>query len=154
MAEAYLAPYAGRDRREAIAGFVEDIPLDDTHPSAAPLAAIADGLDALATVPVLLAWGPDDKVFSDLYLHDLEARLPHADVHRFVGAAHMVPEDADVAGAVWAWVDRPRGADTAQAAAPAPERRRPLWAALDRGDAADRARWSSSTATRSVHLLR
>ncbi len=90
-------------------------------------------------MPVLLAWGPDDKVFSDLYLHDLEARLPHADVHRFVGAAHMVPEDADVAGAVWAWVDHRAGPRTAAAAARRPRApRRPLWAALDRGDDGDR----------------
>jgi olefin beta-lactone synthetase len=138
VADGYLAPYGSRDRREAIAGFVEDIPLDASHPSAAALDAIADGLDALASVPVLLAWGPEDKVFSDLYLHDLEERLPHADVHRFVGAAHMVPEDADVAGAVWAWVD---GLDDRAAAAPQVlerQRRPPLWAALDRGDDGDR----------------
>lgn len=138
VAEGYLAPYGSRDRREAIAGFVEDIPLDAAHPSAATLDAIAEGLDALASVPVLLGWGPEDKVFSDLYLHDLEARLPHADVHRFVGAAHMVPEDADVAGLVWAWVGSLD--DRAGVASPAPERRHrpPLWAALDRGDDGDR----------------
>ncbi len=54
----------------------------------------------------MLLWGPRDKVFSDLYLHDLEQRLPHADVHRFPGAAHFVSEDADVAGAVIAWIEQ------------------------------------------------
>ena len=55
----------------AIEEFVEDIPLEPEHPSAATLDAIADGLGALADVPVLLLWGPRDPVFSDLYLRDL-----------------------------------------------------------------------------------
>ncbi len=58
----------------------------------------------LGEIPALLLWGPSDPVFSDLYLRDLEARLPRADVHRFVGASHLVSEDADVAGAVHEWV--------------------------------------------------
>ena len=56
-------------------------------------------------VPALLLWGPRDPVFSARYLRDLRARLPHADVHRFEGAGHLVVEDADVAGAVLRWLD-------------------------------------------------
>ena len=51
---------------------------------------IADGLGALAEVPVLLLWGPRDPVFSDRYLRDLRGRLPQADVHRYEGASHLV----------------------------------------------------------------
>ncbi len=101
----FHAPYRNRAQRSAIADFVADIPLDAEHESAATLDAIAVGLTQLAQVPALLLWGPRDKVFSDLYLHDLEQRLPHADVHRFPGAAHFVAEDADVAGAVVAWIE-------------------------------------------------
>ncbi len=126
---AYLAPYATAEQRGAIARFVEDIPVEPSHPSAATLDEVATGLGQLAGVPTLLLWGPDDPVFSDMYLHDLEQRLPHADVHRFVGAGHMVTDDADVAGAVYAWVadltaPRPTG--------PPPTAREPLWAGLER----------------------
>lgn len=104
----FHAPYRKRSQRTAIADFVADIPLDAEHESAATLDAIAADLQQLAHVPALLLWGPRDKVFSDLYLHDLEERLPHADVHRFPGAAHFVSEDADVAGAVVAWIEQYR----------------------------------------------
>ena len=117
--DAYAAPYPTPERRQAIGGFVEDIPLDPSHPSAPTLDAIAAGLGDLGDVPALLLWGPSDPVFSDLYLDDLQARLPHADVHRFVGASHLVPEDADLAGSVRTWVGdlaAPSGAPAASGA--------------------------------------
>ncbi len=124
--QAFLAPYQGRERRAAIEHFVEDIPLEEGHPSADRLDAIADGIGpSLADTPVLMLWGPSDPVFSDLYLHDLERRLPHANVHRFVGAAHFVSEDADVVTPIWDWL-----APTRRPPAPLPpsrERRSPLW---------------------------
>ena len=75
-----------------------------SHPSAEALDRIVADVATLADVPALLLWGPSDPVFSDIYLRDLEARLPGADVHRFVGASHLVSEEADVAGAVHEWV--------------------------------------------------
>ncbi len=102
--DGFNAPYKSAVRRAAIEDFVSDIPLDSSHESAAVLDEIAAGMDALASTPALLLWGPRDKVFSDLYLHDLERRLPHASVHRYPKAAHFVTEDADVAGAVRDWL--------------------------------------------------
>lgn len=101
----FLAPYRTPDRRQAIETFVRDIPLEDDHPTQAVLDGVADGCRLLANTPTLLLWGARDLVFSDLYLHDLEGRLPHADVHRWPHAGHFVTEDADVAGAVGAWLD-------------------------------------------------
>lgn len=109
----FVAPYLERDRRTAIADFVADIPLDPAHESASTLDAIAAGLSELADIPTLLLWGPRDHVFGDLYLHDLESRLPHAQVHRFPQASHFVMEDADVAGAVSAWLPTLNPATTA-----------------------------------------
>ncbi len=108
----YYAPYADATRRRAIEAFVRDIPLDPGDTSEEPLTAIAEGLGVLADVPVLLLWGPRDPVFSDIYLRDLLGRLPHADVHRYEGSSHFVPEDAptfaaDVAAWVAARVDAP-----------------------------------------------
>ena len=98
--EAYQAPYLTADRRTAIGNFVEDIPLSDDHPSRRALDEVAGGLADLAEVSTLLLWGPSDPVFSDLYLRDLAGRLPAAEIHRFEGAGHLLPEDADVASAV------------------------------------------------------
>ena len=100
----FHAPYNKPSRRAAIADFVNDIPLDPEHESKSTLDKIADGLSTLADIPALLLWGPRDKVFSNLYLHDLEKRLPHASVHRYPTAAHFVTEDADVSGAIRDWL--------------------------------------------------
>lgn len=107
----YLAPYDTPGRREAIGAFVADIPLAPSHPSWPALTGIAAGLDAIADVPALLVWGARDLVFSDLYLHDMERRLPQAEVHRFAAAAHFVTEDADAVGVIVDWLGalgRPR----------------------------------------------
>ncbi|MEM9609201.1 MAG: alpha/beta fold hydrolase [Actinomycetota bacterium] len=125
----YRAPYGSADRREGIEAFVEDIPLDDAHPSRPALDDLAARMTELAAVPALLLWGTADPVFGEAYLHDLEARLPEADVHRFVGAGHLTPEDADVAGAVLDWIERP------PASPPAPPSDRPrLWDPIGAAD--------------------
>ncbi|MEE1617258.1 alpha/beta fold hydrolase [Brachybacterium sp. J153] len=101
--DAYLAPYRGRSRRLGIDQFVADIPAAADHPSRATLERVAQGLTELH-VPTLMAWGPRDITFSDRFLRDLLTRVPHADVHRFEGASHLVWEDADVAGLVADWL--------------------------------------------------
>ncbi|WP_370275984.1 alpha/beta fold hydrolase [Georgenia sp. SYP-B2076] len=119
---AYKAPYRSVRDRRGIGAFVEDIPVDAAHPSHAELARLAAGVGALG-VPALIMWGPKDPVFYERYLRDLLTRLPHADVHRFEGAGHLVVEDADVAGTVVTWLDRRRlgrDASGAPAAARAP----------------------------------
>ena len=137
--DAYHAPYRSAARRAGIGAFVQDIPLDPSHPSAAAIDRIVADVDTLRAVPALLLWGPSDPVFSDLYLRDLEARLPGADVHRFVGASHLVSEEADVAGAVHEWVaplHRASPISTSPINTPpavaAPVARAPAWAGLDR----------------------
>src|SRR5690606_27677679 len=101
--DAYLAPYRSRSRRRGIDQFVADIPAAADHPSRATLDRVAEGLTHLQ-VPTLFAWGPRDITFSDRFLRDLIQRVPHADVHRFEGASHLVWEDADVAGLVAQWL--------------------------------------------------
>ncbi|WP_456786377.1 alpha/beta fold hydrolase [Cellulomonas sp. P5_C5] len=106
VADGFRAPYRTADLRAGIGGFVADIPATADHPSRPELDRIAAGVRGL-DVPALLLWGPRDPVFSARYLRDLRERLPHADVHRFEGAGHLVVEDADVAGAVLRWLDAP-----------------------------------------------
>jgi acyl-CoA synthetase (AMP-forming)/AMP-acid ligase II/pimeloyl-ACP methyl ester carboxylesterase len=99
---AFAAPYRGAGRRRAIGDFVADIPFAAEDPSHPALAAITSGITGW-DVPALLLWGPRDPVFGEQYLRDLRRRLPRADVHRYAGASHLLPEDApryaeDVAG--------------------------------------------------------
>ncbi|MCZ9880180.1 alpha/beta fold hydrolase [Arthrobacter sp. B2a2-09] len=102
--KAYMAPYRGAHRRHGVGNFVADIPADASHPSFPALKRVAEGLCGLK-VPALMLWGPRDPIFSDRYLKDLISRLPHADVHRFEGAGHLVGEDRDIATPVFQWLD-------------------------------------------------
>ncbi|MGC5170501.1 alpha/beta fold hydrolase [Microbacterium sp. DT81.1] len=120
--DAYRAPYRSPGRREGIGGFVADIPADRRSESFSELERIASGVAALG-VPALMLWGPEDPIFSDRYLDDLADRLPHADIHRFEGAGHLLAEDRPYADAVLAWLgdnlDRLTGAP-ANSRVPAP----------------------------------
>lgn len=142
--DAFAAPYASPARRQAVGDFVADIPLDGSHPSAARLDAIAAGVRTLGDVPALLLWGPRDPVFSDVYLRDLRKRMPHADVHRYEQASHLVVEDAPWAVSdAWSWIegldDRPTplrpngfrdGLTPADGEAGADGSSRPIWSGL------------------------
>ena len=137
VADAYRAPYRRANRREGIAAFVSDIPLEPDHPSRATLEKVAADLEQLADVPALLLWGPRDPVFADRYLRDLQQRLPQAQTHRFDGAGHLVVEDAPVAEVVAEFAadlaaghGRDLKLNSPLLAASGAERR-PLWAALD-----------------------
>ncbi|WP_165067202.1 alpha/beta fold hydrolase [Marisediminicola senii] len=153
VADGYRAPYRTADRRGGIGGFVADIPVGVdksgvAHESIAELDRIAEGIRSIG-VPALMLWGPRDPIFSDRYLDDLAERMPHADVHRFEGAGHLVAEDADYVHPVLSWLADLRAAepatdgspaDDASTPAPAPDGRaaaasapdyRPLWRHLD-----------------------
>ncbi len=128
---AYAAPYRSARRRRSVGDFVADIPFREGHPSRPVQEEIAEGIRGL-DVPALLLWGPRDPVFGERYLTDLRGRLPRAQVHRFEGASHLLPEDApQYAAAVADWVTDLAAAPPAPPAArvDAPVDARP-WAAL------------------------
>lgn len=138
----YLAPYRTAERRAAVGDFVADIPLEADHPSAGELTSIAEGIRSL-DCPVLLLWGPGDPVFSDRYLHDLESRLPRAQVHRYEGARHLVIEDAPgLVTDLWRWIDdvldaAPRedvlgGPSGLETSGPSRDGANSMWSALER----------------------
>ncbi|MEI7453485.1 MAG: alpha/beta fold hydrolase [Actinomycetes bacterium] len=140
---AFWAPYLKAERREAIGDFVEDIPVKASHPSAAILDEVAEGIRGLK-VPTLLLWGPGDPVFNDRYLADLQQRMPHAQVHRYEGARHLVIEDAPMlVEDFWMWLGdldsrsqlntTTQDADSTNNEGRALERDavQPLWAALE-----------------------
>lgn len=123
---AYKAPYGSRERRRAVRQFVADIPATPAHPSHATLIEVAEGLRSLS-VPAFFQWGPKDPVFSDRYLNDLIERMPHARVHRYEGASHLLPEDRDIATPLLEWADElPRTSTSADDASPQPASSEPL----------------------------
>jgi acyl-coenzyme A synthetase/AMP-(fatty) acid ligase/pimeloyl-ACP methyl ester carboxylesterase len=127
---AFAAPYRSAARRRSVGDFVADIPFTPAHPSRPTLDAIGEGIRGL-DVPALLLWGPRDPVFADRYLAEIRDRLPHAQLHRFEGASHLLPEDApQYAAAIAQWVT---DLDAAPATSPRPSAEpggRRLWSAL------------------------
>ena len=134
---AFRAPYATIARRRGIGGFVSDIPATPAHESTPALHRMSAGLRELQ-VPALLLRGPKDPVFGEDHLDDLTERLPHADVHRFEGAGHLLAEERPYADVVLDWLDEkvPDAAPAAPRTRRASSRKRPaptgrLWDALD-----------------------
>ncbi len=93
VARGYLSPYANWHDRLAVLRFVEDIPLDPSHPSWEAVAAVERALPRLAHIPTMILWGARDFVFDDHFLDGFRMRLPHATVHRFADAGHLLFED-------------------------------------------------------------
>ncbi|MDU0344396.1 alpha/beta fold hydrolase [Microbacterium sp. KSW2-29] len=116
---AFRAPYATLARRRGIGGFVADIPATPDHESTPALHRMSAGLRELS-VPALLLRGPKDPVFGEDHLDDLIDRMPHADVHRFEGAGHLIAEERPYAEVVLDWLDE----NVVDAGAPAPGTRR------------------------------
>ncbi|CAB4322519.1 MAG: alpha/beta fold hydrolase [Actinobacteria bacterium] len=105
--EALNAPYRSAARRSAVADFVADIPLQPNDTSFVALERSASNFEALRSrsIPVLLLWGGSDPVFHDRFLADLLTRAPHADVHRFADAGHLVALDEPIGPMVTRWLD-------------------------------------------------
>ena len=91
--QGYLAPYSSWRRRLGINQFLQDIPVEPSHPSYPVVAATGEHLDRLTSIPTLICWGTKDPVFDLDYLAEWERRLPDAEVHR-IDAGHFVLEDA------------------------------------------------------------
>lgn len=90
----YLAPYGSWADRVAIQRFVEDIPMDPSHPSYETLVSIEQGLPSLAERPILFIWGERDWCFTPVFLDEFLERFPKAEVLRLPDAGHYVFEDA------------------------------------------------------------
>jgi acyl-CoA synthetase (AMP-forming)/AMP-acid ligase II/pimeloyl-ACP methyl ester carboxylesterase len=103
--QAYAAPYPSPASRVGIGDFVADIPFDSEHPTYATLDTVGGGLHRFAETPSLLLWGARDPVFSTAFLADLRKRLPHAAVHRYAKAGHLVMEDIGGEAVILDWLE-------------------------------------------------
>jgi len=92
--EGYLAPYNNYANRIANLRFVQDIPMDANAPSFSIVKNIEENLAQFASLPVLIAWGAKDFVFTDQFLNRWKKIFPDAEVHWIPDAGHYVVEDA------------------------------------------------------------
>lgn len=92
--DGYLHPYQTAKDRLAHLRFVQDIPLKPGDPSYELVSNVQSSLPLFRKTPTLILWGEKDFVFDLHFLKVWEQELPHATVHRFPQAGHLLLEDA------------------------------------------------------------
>jgi cis-3-alkyl-4-acyloxetan-2-one decarboxylase len=90
---AYLAPYDSWAHRFSVLRFVEDIPLDKSHPAYEIVDQVDKNLQQFSKLPILVCWGLNDFVFDVHYLNEWKKRLPAAEYHEY-DAGHYLLEDS------------------------------------------------------------
>jgi pimeloyl-ACP methyl ester carboxylesterase len=88
----YLHPYNNYNNRLATARFVQDIPLNKSHPSYKTLKEIEDRLHLLKGKK-LIVWGKKDFCFNDSFLKKWQEIYPDAQKIILKDAGHYVIED-------------------------------------------------------------
>lgn len=91
--KAYLAPYDSWKNRVAVSRFVQDIPLNEKHPSWRTLQKIEADLSKV-TAPKLIVWGGKDFCFNRGFFERWLEIYPDAEAHWIADAGHYVLEDA------------------------------------------------------------
>ncbi len=91
--KAMIAPYDSWQNRIAIHRFVQDIPLRPGDRAYELVSQTESRLESLASVPMMIAWGMRDFVFSHHFLEEWIEHFPAAQVHRFPQAGHYLLED-------------------------------------------------------------
>jgi cis-3-alkyl-4-acyloxetan-2-one decarboxylase len=90
----YLAPYDNWANRQAVYGFVRDIPASESHPTWHMLAQIERSLPLMADIPSALVWGMRDWCFRPDCLERFKRVWPNAEAHQLADVGHWVVEDA------------------------------------------------------------
>jgi haloalkane dehalogenase len=94
VAAGYLAPYDSWAKRQAVYGFVRDIPTNPQSETWRTLAKIEAELPTLADRPTCLIWGMRDWCFRPDCLERFIEAWPNVEVHRLADVGHWVVEDA------------------------------------------------------------
>jgi haloalkane dehalogenase len=103
--EGYLLPYDSYENRIATAKFVQDIPMDESHPSWHTLKEIGDKLPSLQH-PKLILWGGKDFCFNQHFFERWISIYPDANARWFAKAGHYVLEDAleETSAEIWNFI--------------------------------------------------
>lgn len=92
VSKAYLFPYKGYRRLIGVSAFIQDIPLDENHPSYDYLKKLESNLE-LFQGPKLLLWGAKDFCFNLKFLEKWKSIYPDAEVITLKRASHLLLED-------------------------------------------------------------
>jgi cis-3-alkyl-4-acyloxetan-2-one decarboxylase len=101
----YLLPYDSWENRVAVSRFVQDIPMEQDHPTFKTLSDIETKLKTLKH-PKLILWGGKDFCFNRHFFERWVEIYPDSDAHWFASAGHYVLEDAskEVAEKIWEFI--------------------------------------------------
>ena len=104
--QGYLLPYDNYENRVAIARFVQDIPMEESHRSYKTLQEIERKLLTLKH-PKLILWGGRDFCFDRHFFERFIEYFPDADAHWYKDAGHYVLEDKlqDVSGRILEFIE-------------------------------------------------
>lgn len=94
VGRAYCAPYNSWANRIAVHRFVQDIPLKPGDRGYDLVSQVANRLEALQQIPMLIGWGDRDFVFDEHFLAEWLNRFPNAELHRYSDCGHYILEDA------------------------------------------------------------
>lgn len=103
--EGYLLPYDNYENRIATAKFVQDIPMDESHPSWHTLKEISDKLSQVRQ-PKLILWGGKDFCFNQHFFEKWLSIYPDASAKWYASAGHYVLEDAldETSAEIWNFI--------------------------------------------------
>jgi len=112
--EGFVAPYQTSRDRLATLRFVEDVPLDPSHPTWNVVAKVDAQLSQFANRPMCILWGEQDWCFTPKFREGWQERFPLAEVHAFDDGAHfLLEEKADVCLPIMgAFLERATGASS------------------------------------------
>lgn len=94
VGRAYCAPYNTWANRIAVHRFVQDIPLKPGDRGYDLVSKVADDLDKLQDVPMMIGWGDRDFVFDKHFLQEWLKRFHQAELHEYPDCGHYILEDA------------------------------------------------------------
>lgn len=90
----FLAPYQTPHEREAVAKFVQTIPMAPADEGWDEIKAVEASLDQFKGIPRLLVWGHKDFVFDKAFFDTFVGHWPDAETMYLDDAGHYVLEDA------------------------------------------------------------
>lgn len=93
-AKALLYPHRTWADRVAVSAFVQDIPMEPSHPTWATLQAVEKGIGQFHDRKTLIVWGGRDFCFNDHFYQEWCERLPQAEKLYLDDAGHYVLLDA------------------------------------------------------------
>lgn len=91
--QGYLLPYDSYENRVAVARFVQDIPMDEKHPTFETLLEIESKLSSLRH-PKLILWGGRDFCFNHHFFEKWVSIYPESNAFWYAKAGHYILEDA------------------------------------------------------------